>query len=296
MRQHLALATFKKPENQNQSYDAEIAVEEESVLDNVFVHSTAEELVMFNAFVEGQVGSGVGSHDEVCGLVQMKLEEPGNSEGKILLKITAGGVPESSLDNDDDDWPLGIDHMKDISLNWEPHLLDSGKKNSEVSFSYVASDEILQSKQTVQSAIKPSLRVGQIKISTEKEVFFRKISTSESHSEELHVHKIELGDDKSLTPPKASDLEMKIPIDGENAFPFDFGENVVPVHFDSSFPKQGSEREQSSDFEVKKAIGTDRNQLWVCLAGREETVKYRKEVSCRSSPSLLRGSDDQTCL
>ena len=103
------------------------------------------------------------------------------------------------MDNDDDDWPLGIDHMKDVSFNWEPHLLDSYKKNSEVSFSYVASDGILQSKQTVQSAIKQSLMVGQSKISTEKEVFFRKISTSESDSEGLHVQKIELGDDKSLT-------------------------------------------------------------------------------------------------
>ena len=147
------------------------------------------------------------------------------------------------MDNGDGDWPLEIDHMKDISINWEPHLLDSNKKNSEVSFSYVASDEILQSEQTVQSAIKQSLMVGQSNISTEKEAFFRKLSTSESDSDELHVHKIELGDDKLLTPPKASDLELKIPIDGENAFPFDFGENVVPVHFNSSFSKQDNERD-----------------------------------------------------
>ena len=72
-RQHLAPASFKSPENQ--SYN-EIAVTDESVFDKIFHHLTAEKLAKFDAFVEGQDGSGVGSHDVVCGLGQIKLEEP----------------------------------------------------------------------------------------------------------------------------------------------------------------------------------------------------------------------------
>ena len=83
---------------------------------------------------------------------------------------------------------------------------------------------------------------------------------------------------------------------GGNACAFDFGENVVPVHFKSSFSKRDNEPKQSSDFEVKKATNTDWNQLSIGLSGQEETVKYRKEVSFSSSPCLLRESDDQRSL
>ena len=109
----------------------------------------------------------------------------------------------------------------------------------------------------------------------------------------LHNQKVELGNDKSLSLSEASDLKLKLQSDGENAFPFDFGENVVSVHFESSFSKQHSEREQSSDHEIRKAISTDRHQLSIGLSGQEEIVQYRREVSCSSSLNFLRGSSDQ---
>ena len=142
----------------------------------------------------------------------------------------------------------------------------------------------------VESAIEWPLMLRQTKISSAE---VRKSSTTESDSEVLHVHKIELGDDKSLTSPRASDLELKIPIDGGNASPFDFGENVVAVHFESSYSKQGHEQNQSSDFEVEKSIGTDRNQRSMRLTGQQEIIKYRREESYSSFPNLLRESDDQ---
>ena len=192
-----------KKENENKSFDTEIGVTDESVFANVFKHSTAEELVMLYAFVEGQDGSGVGSHDVVCGFVQIELDEPGNSEGKKLLqdgnKITAGRVRESCLDNGDEDWPLGIDRKKDSSLNWEPQLLGSNEKNSEMSFSYVASDGMLQSKQTVPSAIEQSLMLRQRNVSFAEELFSRKSSNSESEYGVLHKQKVELRNDKALS-------------------------------------------------------------------------------------------------
>ena len=117
------------------------------------------------------------------------------------------------------------------------------------------------------------LRQGNVSIA--EEVFSRKNSNSESEYEVLHNQKVKLGDDKSLSLSEAIDLELKFQSDGENAFPFDFGENV-PVHFESSFSKQDSEREQSSDYEVKKAISSDRNQLSIGSSGQEEIVQYRR--------------------
>ena len=70
----------------------------------------------------------------------------------------------------------------------------------------------------------------------------------------------------------------------------------MPVHFKSSFSKRDKEQKQTSDFEVKKAIETYWNHLSIGLPGPEETVKYKREVSFSSSPSLLRGSDDQRSL
>ena len=60
----------------NQSFDAEIAAAGETVIYDVCDQSTAEELVKSDAFIDGQDGSSDGSGDVVCGLVQMKLEEP----------------------------------------------------------------------------------------------------------------------------------------------------------------------------------------------------------------------------
>ena len=127
--------------------------------------------------------------DVVFGLVQMKLEEP--------------------------------DRKKNSSLNWEAHILHSGERNLEASFSYAENDGILQSEQIVQSAIEHSLMLGQGSVSTTEEILFRKGSTSESDCELLHIQKGQFGDDKSVSPSREIDLELKLQYDGENVFPFD---------------------------------------------------------------------------
>ena len=81
----------------------------------------------------------------------------------------------------------------------------------------------------------------------------------------LQIQKVELGDDKSLSPSNARDLELKLQKDGENAFAFDFGEIVVAVHSKRSYSQQYTDLEQSSEFGVKKAIDTDQNQLSIGL-------------------------------
>ena len=262
LRQQLAPENFKMLENRN--FDAEIAVADESVFGDVLGHSTVDELVKSDAFINGQDGSGDGSGDVVCGLVQMNLEEP--------------------------------DRKKKCSFNSEAQLLHSDEKKLKLSFSYAANDEIPQSNQFERRANEQSLMLGQGSVSTPEEILFREYSISESDCEVLHIQKGEFGDDKSVSPSREIDLELKLLFDGENSFPFDFGENVVPVHFKSSFSKRDNEQKQSSDFEVKIAIETDWNQLLIGLSGQEETVKYRREVSCSSSLSLLRGSDDQRSL
>ena len=181
----------------NQSFDAEIAAAGETVIYNVSDHSTAEELVKSDAFIDGQDGSGDGSVDVVCGLVQMKLEEP--------------------------------DRKKKCSLNSEAQLLHSDEKKLELSFSYAANDGTPQSNQFERSAVEQSLMLGQGSVSTPEEILFRKYSTSESDCEVLQIQKGKFGDDKSVSLSKEIDLELKLLIDGENSFPFDFGENVVPV-------------------------------------------------------------------
>ena len=138
-----------------QVFDSEIAAAVESVTYNLCDHSTAEALVMSKTFLDGQDGSGVGLGDVVCGLVQMKSEEP--------------------------------DRKKNSSLNSEHQLLDSGERKLRVSFSYSESDGILRSKQTVQSVIEHSLMLGQGSVSTAEETLFRKCSTSESDCELLHI-------------------------------------------------------------------------------------------------------------
>ena len=62
-------ATLKMLENRN--VDAEIAVADKSVTDDVFDNSTAEDLVMSNAIVDGQDESAVGSRDVASCLVQI---------------------------------------------------------------------------------------------------------------------------------------------------------------------------------------------------------------------------------
>ena len=248
----------------DESFDAEIAAAGETVICDVCDHSTAEDLVKSEAFINGQDGSGDGSGDVVCGLVQMNLEEP--------------------------------DRKKKCSLNSEAQLLHSDEKKLELSFSYAANDGTPQSNHFERSAVEQSLMLGQGSVFTPEEILFRKYSTSESDCEVLHIQKGEFGDDKSVSLSKENDLGLKIQKDGKKDCAFDSGENVVPVQFEISYSKQDNKREQSSDFEVKKAIETDWNQFSIGLSGQEETIKYRREVSCSSSPSLLRGSDDHESL
>ena len=248
----------------NQSFDAEIAAAGETVIYDVCDHSTAEELVKSDAFLDGQDGSGDGSGDVFCGLVQMNLEEP--------------------------------DRKKICSLNSEAQLLPSDEKKLKLSFPYAANDGTAQSNQFERSANEQSLMLGQGSVSTPEEILFREYSTSESDCEVLHIQKGEFGDDKSVSPSREIDLELKLLFDGENSFPFDFGENVVPVQFESSYSKQDNKREQSSDFEVKKAVNTDLNQFSMGVFGREEIVQNRREVSYSSSPNLLKASDVQRGL
>ena len=98
------------------------------------------------------------------------------------------------------------------------------------------------------------------------------------------------------TDKKENDDSNVAAIVGGNACAFDFEENIEPVHFKCSFSKRDNEQKQSSDFEVKKAIETDCSQFSMGVFGREEIVQNRREVSYSSSPSLLRGSDDQRGL
>ena len=280
--QQLAPAFFKMLENRR--VDAKIAVADESVTDDAFENSTAEDLMMTNATVDGQDESAVGSRDVASGLVQMKTEEPDYSEGKTLLErgneITAGRIQESCLDIGEQNWPLGRERKKNSPLNAEPQLL------------HFASDGILQSEQGVQSAIEQSLMVVQSKVSSAEEVNFGESSNSELECEVLHFQKGKFHDDKFLSLSKASDLHLKFPIVGEVACAFDIEEDVVAKHLESSYPKQHNEREQSSYFEVKKAIGNDQKHLLMCLSGREEIVQCRRELSCSSSTNLLRANDD----
>ena len=167
-------------------------------------------------------------------------------------EITAGRFRESCSYICEQNWPLGRECKKSGPLNSDPQLLHS------------SSNGILQSEQIVQNAIGQSLMFGQSEVSSAEEVFF---GESELECEVLHIQKGKLHDDKFLSLPKASDLEFKLPNDGETACAFDIGEDVVAKHLESSYAKQKNERVQSSDFEVKKTIGIGRNHLLMCLSG-----------------------------
>ena len=162
---------------ENQSFYAEIAAAVESVIYDVCDHSTAEELVISDAFINSQDGSGAGSVDVVFGLVQMKLEEP--------------------------------DRKKNSSLNSETQLLHSDEKKLELSFSSAANDGTPQSNQFERSAVEQSLMLGQGSVSPAEEILFRKCSTSESDCELLHFQKGQFGNDKSVSLSKKIDLELK---------------------------------------------------------------------------------------
>ena len=161
-------ATLKMLENRR--VDAEIAVADESVTDDVFDNSTAEDLVMSNAIVDGQDESAAGSRDVATGLVHMKTEEPDYSERETWLKrekeITAGRIRDSCLYICEQEWPLGRECKKSGPLNSEPQLLHS------------SSNGILQSEQIVQSAIRQSLMFGQAKFLVQKKSFLEKASWS----------------------------------------------------------------------------------------------------------------------
>ena len=189
-------------------------------------------------------------------------------------EIPVGRIQESGLDIGEQDWPLGNECKKNRPLNSEPKFLHS------------SSNGILQ------SAIGQSLMVGQSRVLSAEEVDFGESSNSELDREVLHIQKGKFHDDMFLSLSKASDLELKLPNDGETACAFDIGEDVVAKHLESSYAKQEKERVQSSDFEVKRTIGIDRNHLFMCLSGQEEIVHYRRELSCISSTTLLRASSD----
>ena len=181
---------------------------------------------------------------EAFGLIGTKIKDSRYSEGKILSKEgnekAAMKIKESCLNISEEDWPLEIDRKKTSSLNSEPQLLHSEpqlQENWSVCFSCAASDRIVHSKLTVQKAIERSMMVEQSKVST-AEVFFQKSSNRKSECEVLHIQKVEIRDDKSLTPPKTGDVEQKLLKDGENVFAYDFGEKVVTIHFESSYSKQ----------------------------------------------------------
>ena len=92
----------------------------------------------------------------------------------------------------------------------------------------------------------------------------------------LHNQKREFGDNKSVSPSGERDLELKFQKDGKNDCPFDSVENVMAVQLKSSYSKKDNEREQCSDFDVKKAISTNRNQLTMGVSGQEEIIQYRR--------------------
>ena len=138
--------------------------------------------------------------------------------------------------------------------------------------------------------------LGQRKVSTAEEIFFRKISTSESDCEVMQIQKGEHCNKKLLSPSRKSDLRLKLPSGGGNSCTLDFGDNVVAAHLESSYSKQSNEREQCTDFEVTKRIGTDRNQLLMGLSGQGHRVQHRKGVLCSSPPNLLRATDDRRSL
>ena len=64
-------------------------------------------------------------------------------------------------------------------------------------------------------------------------------------------------------------MKLKLPKDVISGGTFVVGEKVVAVQFVSFYSKQDKEREQSSDFELKKTIGTDRTQLSEGSSGQE---------------------------
>ena len=162
-------------------------------------------------------------------------------------------------------------------LNSEAQLLHSDEKNLKESFSCAASDRNLQNEQTVRSAIEQSVIVRQSNVSTAEEVYIRKSSKSILECEVLHIQKVEFADDKSLLPSKAPDLELKLSM-MEKMLVNMILERKQLRHTCSSYSKQDNELEQSSDFAVTKAIGTDRNQLSMGLTDREEIVQNKREV------------------
>ena len=149
----------------------------------------------------------------------MKIEDNGYSEEKTLLKEQKEIAVERTIGlclNISEDWPLGRDCSRNSSLNSEHQLLHSDEKNRKVSFSYDASDRFLQSKKTVRNPIEQFLTMGQTKVTTTV-IFFQRSSNSKSECEKLHIQRVEFGEDKSLSPQKPSDEELKLLNDGENA-------------------------------------------------------------------------------
>ena len=108
-RQQLAPAIFKMVENK--SFGAEKAVADESVVYDVYDHSTAEEILISDVFVNHHDRSVVGLHSMVFDLVQMKFEKDRLQENS--------------------------------SLNSEPQLLHLNEKKLKASFSYAKSDRTL---------------------------------------------------------------------------------------------------------------------------------------------------------
>ena len=49
---------------------------------------------------------------------------------------------------------------------------------------------------------------------------------------------MEFDDDRPLSPSKASDMDLRMPSNGKKDYVIDFEDNVVAVHFESSYSRQ----------------------------------------------------------
>ena len=108
------------------------------------------------------------------------------------------------------------------------------------------------------------------------------------------MHRVEFGD-RSLSPSTGCDLLLNLRTDAsanakENASASadDCRVRDIAEYVQTSYSQEDNEREQSLNFEVKKAIVIHRNQSSMRLSGREAIVQYESSLEleytefCRS--------------